>query len=303
MLQDIRFGLKLLWKQKAFSIAALLTLALCIGANTAVFTILKTVVLNRLPFPEAERLVTMYNIYPGVGVTDRGANGVPDYLDRRKLTDVFEEVALFGSRGYDIGSEGATRCIDGDYVTPFKQRVPDDMHIVVRGETSQVPLTNSLRHELAQVDPQLALFDTKTMPERMTKSLLDRRAAMVLCLIFAGLALLLSAIGIYGVLAYSVTQRTREIGIRMALGAETRDVLRMVLGHGVKLTAIGLAIGAVGAFFLTRAMSLLLYDVKPYDPLVFLSMGVLLAAVALIASLIPSLRAVWIRPSEALRHE
>ena len=90
MLQDIKFGLKLLWKQKAFSIAALLTLALCIGANTAVFTILKTVVLNRLPFPEAERLVTMYNIYPGVGVTDRGANGVPDYLDRRKLTDVFD---------------------------------------------------------------------------------------------------------------------------------------------------------------------------------------------------------------------
>src|SRR5262245_41279177 len=118
MLQDIRFGLKLLWKQKAFSFAALLTLALCIGANTAVFTILKTVVLNGLPFPEADRLVTMYNIYPGVGVTDRGANGVPDYLDRRRLTDVFEEVALTGGNGYDVGSEGAARRIEGEFVTP-----------------------------------------------------------------------------------------------------------------------------------------------------------------------------------------
>jgi len=114
MLQDFRFGLKLLWKQKAFSLAALLTLALCIGANTAVFTILKTVVLSGLPFPEADRLVTMYNIYPGVGVTDRGANGVPDYLDRRKLTDVFEEVALIGGNGYDVGSEGNARRIEGD---------------------------------------------------------------------------------------------------------------------------------------------------------------------------------------------
>jgi putative ABC transport system permease protein len=123
MLQDIRFGLKLLWKQKAFSLAALLTLALCIGANTAVFTILHAVVLNGLPFPDADRLVTMYNLYPGVGVTDRGSNGVPDYLDRRKLTDVFEEVALIGSRGYDVGQEGATRRIEGEYVTPSYFRV------------------------------------------------------------------------------------------------------------------------------------------------------------------------------------
>ena len=809
MLQDFRFGLKLLWKQKAFSLAALLTLALCIGANTAVFTILKTVVLSGLPFPEADRLVTMYNIYPGVGVTDRGANGVPDYLDRRKLTDVFEEVALIGGNGYDVGSEGNARRIEGEYVTPsyfrvlkarallgraftddeavqgkehvailsealweemfardpkvlgrdirlsgvphsivgvmpdtlralnrdrklwvpfaftpeqtsddarhsnnwgmiaslkpgvtvaqarqridalnkenldrfpkyrellisarfqtkvaglkdemirdikdtlyllqaavfgvlligcvnlanlmlvrtstrlkelavrfslgagrwrlsrqlltesitlsvlggllgigialggvrllstlgaeelprganlqldggalaftmvmtvltglafgslpllhlfkrdlnevfrgnermgtagrhalslraalvvtqvslafvlligsglltrsfmrlltvdpgfraeevatarfslpsnrykedvqrrnfvttlldkvrsipgvrhsgvttylpfsgsnnasairivgrplapgelppvpgwntidsgylqamripllagrnfsdsdgpdsmrvalvdqfmarkywpngtplgtkiqgfesenqftvigivgsvktgdlaeqnpvgqiyfhYKQNVPDEMHVVLRGEAEKTPLTNALRRELAQIDPELALFDARMMPERMSRSLSNRRAAMTLCVIFAGLALLLSAIGIFGVVAYSVTQRTREIGIRMALGAEARDVLRMVLGQGVKVTAIGLAIGAVGGFFLTRAMSALLYEVKPHDPLVFLSTGALLAAVALVASFIPSLRAVWIRPSVALRQE
>lgn len=119
MLQDIKFGLKLLWKHKAFSLAALLTLALCIGANTAVFTVLNTIILKSLPFPEAERVVTMYNIYPVLGV-ERGANGVLDYLDRRKLTDVFEEVALIGYRGYDAGAPAASA---GLYRLPYADRV------------------------------------------------------------------------------------------------------------------------------------------------------------------------------------
>src|SRR5215469_8344831 len=96
MFQDLTFGLKLLWKNKAFTAAALATLALCIGANTAIFTVLDGVLLRSLPFPEPDRLVTMYNLYPGVGVTDHGSNSVPNYLDRRKLTDVFSEIALMG---------------------------------------------------------------------------------------------------------------------------------------------------------------------------------------------------------------
>src|SRR5215510_2049849 len=123
MLQDIRFGFVLLWKQKAFAFAALVTLALCIGTNTSVFTLLNTVVLRQLPFPDANRLVMMYNIYPGVGISDRGGNSVPDYLDRRKLTDVFDEVSLVGIRGYDVGSEGSTVRVEGEYVTPSYFRV------------------------------------------------------------------------------------------------------------------------------------------------------------------------------------
>src|SRR5262245_57570630 len=99
MLQDIKFAFGLLWKQKAFTFAALVTLALCIGTNTAVFTMLNTVVLRELPFPDSDRLVIMFNVYPAVGIADRGGNAVPDYLDRVKLTDVFEEVALIGTRG------------------------------------------------------------------------------------------------------------------------------------------------------------------------------------------------------------
>ncbi|MBC8166434.1 MAG: ABC transporter permease, partial [Bryobacteraceae bacterium] len=118
MLQDLRFGLRLLFKERAFTAAALLTLALCIGANTAIFTVLQSVVLRGLPFFESARLVTLYNIYPGVGVADFGSNAVPDYIDRRKLTDVFSEVAITGSKGYDVGLSGTPQRIDASSVTP-----------------------------------------------------------------------------------------------------------------------------------------------------------------------------------------
>src|ERR1039457_7385425 len=101
MLQDLRFGCKLLWKEKVFTITALLTLALCIGANTAIFTVLHAVILAPLPFPEPDRLVSMGNIYPGVGVTRSTNNAIPDYLDRRQMTDVFESVAEYTDTGYD----------------------------------------------------------------------------------------------------------------------------------------------------------------------------------------------------------
>ena len=123
MFQDLTFGLKLLWKHKAFTLAALVTLALCIGANTAIFTVLDGVLLRSLPFPEPDRLVTMYNLYPGVGVTDRGANSVPNYLDRRKMTDVFSEVSLIGDDGYDVGLANTPERIHGLYITPSYLRI------------------------------------------------------------------------------------------------------------------------------------------------------------------------------------
>jgi predicted permease len=214
--------------------------------------------------------------------------------------DTFTIVGVVGSvKTGDLAERNPV----GQVYFHYKQNAPGNMHVVLRGETDKTPLTNALRGALAQVDQEVALFDTKSMPERVETSLLNRRAAMALCLIFAGLALLLAAVGIYGVLAYSVAQRTREIGIRMALGANARDVLQMVLGQGAKVTGVGLVIGAAGAFLLTRAMASMLFEVKPHDPLVFLATGALLAAVALVASFIPSLRAVWIHPSEALRHD
>lgn len=183
------------------------------------------------------------------------------------------------------------------------QKPQRQMHMVIKAARSNPQLINTVRREILQADPELPLFDTKTMSERVSASLVNRRVPMILCLIFGGLALLLSAIGVYGVLAYSVTQRTREFGIRMALGAEMRDVLGMVLWQGLRLAGIGLMIGATVAFLLTRFIVTMLYDVKPADPTVFLLGAAVLGAVAAIASLVPSLRAVRIRPAIALRWE
>jgi predicted permease len=191
----------------------------------------------------------------------------------------------------------------GEIYFPYQQFVPRNVFLVVRAQADSPQLVASIRRQVLQADSELAIFDTKTMPERVAASLLSQRAAMTLCLIFGALALLLSAVGIYGVLAYSVTQRTREFGIRVALGAGARDVVGMVVGNGLKMAGLGLAIGAAGAFLLTRFMTALLYGVRPGDPSVFAGVALILAAVATLASLIPSLRALRIRPSTALRYE
>ncbi len=160
-----------------------------------------------------------------------------------------------------------------------------------------------MRGALLKADSELPLFDVKSMPERVTRSVRDRKSAMLICLVFALLALALSAIGIYGVLAYTVTQRTREFGIRMALGASAGDVVGMVMKHGVRLAALGLAIGVAGALGVTRLMTTLLYGVRPTDPAVFLAVAGALMTVAVIASVIPSFRVTRIRPANALRYE
>ena len=191
----------------------------------------------------------------------------------------------------------------GEIYFPYAQHVPNTMHLVVRVRGDDPAAIASIRRQVLAADPELAMFDAKTMTERIASSLLNQRAAMALCLTFGALALLLSAVGIYGVLAYTVTQRTREFGIRVALGAGARDVIGMVVGNGLRMAALGLALGAVGAFLLTRFMAAMLYGVKPADPGVFAVVAVILALVAVTASLIPSIRAVRIRPSTALRYE
>jgi putative ABC transport system permease protein len=134
-------------------------------------------------------------------------------------------------------------------------------------------------------------------------SVAQRRLTMLLLAVFAGLALALAAVGIYGVIAYSVTQRTQEIGIRMALGAQRAAVMRMVVGQAMTLAAIGLAAGALGAWFLTRLMQKLLYGVTPSDPLTFASVAAVLALVAAAAASGPGLRATRVAPVVALRAE
>jgi predicted permease len=191
----------------------------------------------------------------------------------------------------------------GQIYFSYKQWVPRSVHLALRTERDSPQPIAAIRRTLHQADPELPLYDVKSMPERVAASLRNQRAAMGLCLIFAGLAVLLAAVGIYGVLAYSVSQRTREFGIRVALGAGGRELVGMVVGQGLRMAAFGLAAGAAGAFALTRMMSALLFDVRPSDPAVFLAVAAVLGAVASVASLIPSARAARIPAAVALRYE
>ena len=153
------------------------------------------------------------------------------------------------------------------------------------------------------MDQDTPLFDVKTMQEYLGASVATPRFSTTLLSIFAGVALVLTVVGLYGVMSYSVAQRTNEIGIRLALGAQTRDVLLMVIKHGSKLILIGLAIGLAAAFALTRWISSLLFGVTAKDPFTFAAVAVLLAIVALIACYVPALRATKVDPMDALRCE
>ena len=141
------------------------------------------------------------------------------------------------------------------------------------------------------------------MEKTLDQSLATERLSMALLAVLASLALILSAVGIYGVMSYTVTQRTHEIGIRMAIGAQRRDVFRMVIGRGMLLVLIGVALGLIGAFSLTRLMRTMLFGVAPTDPVTFVSIAALLTGVALVACYVPGRRATKVDPLVALRYE
>ncbi|MBZ5727739.1 MAG: ABC transporter permease [Acidobacteriia bacterium] len=222
---------------------------------------------------------------------------------RRGIEDKDPLCTIVGIAGSVKTGDLAEKNPVGQVYFHYRQYPARTMHIVVKSAGENPQLTAEVRRQLLRADAEMPLFDVKTMPQRLSTSMRSRRAAMVICLVFAGLALALAAIGIYGVLAYTVTQRTREFGIRMALGAGAGSVLRTVLVHGLRLSAIGLAIGVAAALALTRLMATLLYGVQPTDPAVFVLVAAALLAVALVASLVPSLRAIRIRPAAALRYE
>jgi predicted permease len=162
---------------------------------------------------------------------------------------------------------------------------------------------SQLRAKLTAIDPAVALFETGPLQSFIDSSFSQRRAWMLLLGSFAALALFLSALGIYGVLAYDVSQRTREIGVRGAIGASQQQIIGLIMRQGLWKTALGLVIGLAGAFVLTRYLKTLLFDVSPTDPRAFAIVSVLLLAVAAVASFLPARRAAKINPIEALRVE
>lgn len=181
---------------------------------------------------------------------------------------------------------------------------PDsDMNLVVKSRTDPAALISAIRGAVASIDKDQPIFAISTMNQLVSDSLGTRRITLILLGAFSGLALVLAAIGIYGVISYSVAQRTHEIGIRMALGAQPIDVLRMVLKQGVKIAFAGVAIGVIVSLGLTQLMSSLLFSVSTADPLTFAGVAILLVLVALLACYIPARRALRVDPMVALRYE
>jgi putative ABC transport system permease protein len=175
--------------------------------------------------------------------------------------------------------------------------------LVVRTQVAPLSLAASVRNVIWSVDKDQPVSEIRTMSDIVSQAVARQRFSMLLLGLFAGLALLLAAVGIYGVMSYSVAQRTREIGIRMALGAQKRDVLGMTLRHGLQLVAIGVVIGIAGAVGLTRLMASLLFGVTATDPGTFAAITIILGGVALLAIYIPAMRSMKVDPVIALRYQ
>ncbi|MBI5425196.1 MAG: ABC transporter permease [Opitutae bacterium] len=205
----------------------------------------------------------------------------------------------------DVKTAGLNAPAGDEIYYPFNQRGPIFTGVVGHAQPglAAAAVIPALRRAVAAVDPNVALANVQTMPDLLTQSLGVQRVTMSLLLVFAAIAALLAAVGVYSIMAYAVTQRTGEIGVRLALGASERDILGLILRGGAWQVGLGLLLGVAGALASSRLLEQALYEVKPFDPLVFSVVGAGFAAVALLACLIPARRAMRVDPMIALRAE
>jgi putative ABC transport system permease protein len=237
-----------------------------------------------------------------------GEDPIGKYLENGNGMESIEIVGIVGHvKHYGLDGEVP---VDPQYYLALRQ-VPDEslpvvvsrLTMSVRTNGDPLQLAGAIRQQVLTMDSNQPVYNVRSMEQVIAESIASRRFAMLLLTIFAAVALLLASVGIYGVMSYSVTQRTHEIGIRMALGASVTDILKMVVGQGMLLVLIGVGIGIVGALAVTRVMSSLLYGVSTTDPLTFGCISLLLALVALAACYIPARRAMRVDPMTALRYE
>jgi putative ABC transport system permease protein len=208
-----------------------------------------------------------------------------------------EVVGVVGDTKASLDKEAGNQM----YVPYAQDPTWGSLSLVVRTAGEPTALAGSVREAIRSIDKAVPNYNLKTMNDVVSASAAPRRAPMLLLSAFAGVAMLLAMLGIYGVTSYYVTQRTHEIGVRMALGAQIADVLKLVLSRAIALAAIGIGIGVVGAVAVTRYLTSLLFGVKPIDVVTFIGVALILGAVVLVACLVPARRATKIDPLEALR--
>lgn len=203
----------------------------------------------------------------------------------------------------DVKNDDIEEQADPTVYLPYSQSAWLTMNLVIRGSQDPTQLASAVRAEVRAMDPNLPVYNIKTMDQMIYERASPKRLMTYVLGVFALIALSLSAVGIYGVMSYAVTQRTQEIGIRMALGAQARDVLKLVVRNGMSLALIGVAIGLAGAFALTRLLANLLFHVTPTDTATFAGISICLIVVALLACYVPARRATKVDPLVALRYE
>src|SRR5262245_1186132 len=351
--QDLRYGARMLMKQPGFTLIAVITLALGIGANTAIFSVVNAVLLRPLPGDETGRLVIIWVKTP---YTDKDGAGGDTIKEWRKQAQSFEQIEAgegfpYTLTGVDIISqslarrffpdrsplgermmvdwldpnmrEGNERLISREIVgvvgdvkqlsvtdqgkmemfLPYGQNGVRYAMAAVRAEGDPLKLAPAIQREVAGEDKDLPIADVKTMEERTFWLTAQSQTSAMTFSVFAVLGLLLSAIGVYGVMSYAVAQRTHELGIRLALGARRGDVLRLVILQCLRLAFAGLALGLAAALALTRLLKNLLFGVSATDPSTFAVIALLLVFVALLACWIPAWRAANVDPMVALKCE
>jgi putative ABC transport system permease protein len=223
-------------------------------------------------------------------------NPLGQHLVMGEPTEIVGVVADAKMYGLDAPVEPAV------YV-PHMQHPAESMAVAVRTAGNPTAMGSTVRREILKLDSEQPISSVRTMEDVLSDSLMLRRATMLMLIVFALLALTLATVGIYGLTAYSVSRRTHEIGLRVALGASRPQILRLVVGRGLVTSIIGAAIGVGAAFLLTRGLSGMLYGVTATDPLVFAGVPLLLIAVSVVASYVPARKATTIDPLVALRYE
>jgi putative ABC transport system permease protein len=218
-----------------------------------------------------------------------------DSNGRTVWREIVGVVGAIKHKGLDADSRGTLYFLHNQL--PWRSR----MYMVARTDSGPMNLVSAVRAAILSVDKDQPVYQVKTMDEWVAESMAQKRFSMLLLSLFATVALLLAAVGLYGVMSYAVTQRTHEIGVRMALGAQARDVLRLVVIQGMKLALIGVGAGLTGALALTRLLNTLLFGVSATDPLTFVVIPALLASVTLLACYMPARRAAKVDPLVALR--
>ncbi|MGB6834904.1 MAG: FtsX-like permease family protein, partial [Candidatus Acidiferrum sp.] len=224
--------------------------------------------------------------------------------DWRTIVGIVSDV-----RAYDL-QKNIPDWINGTIYFPYTPnatleggRVPSEMTVVVQSSLDELQLQNILRSTIASLNPEVPTSEVKPMRAVVSDSVSTPASTTELFVAFAGLALVLGLIGIYGVLSFLVSRRTREIGIRVALGAQRRDVLSLIMKEGVKFSLLGVGLGLVSALGITRLLASELYGVSPADPITFLAAAILMTAVTLLACYIPTRRAMRVDPLTALRQD